>query len=191
MDLKDEEMRSLIKGAFLHDVGKIGVRDSVLLKPGSLTPEEFEETKQHVQHGLDIVKRSQWLADAAPLVGSHHEKYDGSGYPAGRKGEEIPKVARIFAIADVFDALTSKRPYKETMGYLKAMEIISRNRGSHFDPEILDIFERIAPDLYKTYAEMGDETLRSKMKQLGAGYFLSDLGRSFNESMSGIEIKKK
>lgn len=177
--LKDDEMQSLIKGAFLHDVGKIGVRDSVLLKPGSLTPEEFEETKQHVQHGLDIVNRSIWLADAAPVVGGHHEKYDGSGYLEGRKGGEIPRVARIFAVADVFDALTSKRSYKETMGCLAAMEIISRDRGSHFDPEILDVFVSIAPDLYKTYALMDDETLRNKMKQLGTRYFLPVPDSSF------------
>jgi HD-GYP domain-containing protein (c-di-GMP phosphodiesterase class II) len=187
--LKDNEMRALIKGAFLHDVGKIGVKDSVLLKPGSLTSEEFEETKQHVRHGLDIVNRSIWLADAAPVVGGHHEKYDGSGYPEGRKGEEIPKIARIFAVADVFDALTSKRPYKETMRCESAIEIIFRDRASHFDPEILDVFLRIAPDLHKTYAEMAEETLRIEMKHLGARYFLSDLGGSFNESMSRNEIK--
>ncbi|MBN1548454.1 MAG: HD domain-containing protein [Syntrophaceae bacterium] len=170
--LEDDEMRSLIKGAFLHDVGKIGVRDSILLKPGSLTPEEFEETKQHVRYGLDIVSRSVWLADAAPIIGGHHEKYDGSGYLEGLKGKDIPRVARIFAVADVFDALTSKRPYKETMGCMEAVESILRGRGSHFDPDILDVFVKIAPELYETYAELDDKNLISSLKQLGAGYFL-------------------
>jgi HD-GYP domain-containing protein (c-di-GMP phosphodiesterase class II) len=170
--LKDDDMRSLIKGAFLHDVGKIGVRDSVLLKPGSLTPEEYEETKQHVRHGLDIVGRSTWLTDAALIVGGHHEKYDGSGYPEGRKGKEIPLVARIFAVADVFDALTSKRHYKENMGWAEALEIISHGRGSHFDPEVLDTFNDIASDLFETYGIMDDTHLRSNMIILAAGYFM-------------------
>ena len=172
MNLKDDEMRSIIKGAFLHDVGKIGIRDSILLKPGILTHTEYEETKQHVRHGLDIVSRSTWLADAASIVGGHHEKFDGSGYPDGRRGREIPLAARIFAIADVFDALTSKRPYKETMTFAEAVDIIQRGRGSHFDPDILDVFVKIGPELYKTYAEMDDANLTLSMKMLGAGYFL-------------------
>ena len=170
--LQDDDMRSLIKGAFLHDVGKIGVRDSVLLKPGSLTPEEYEETKQHVRHGLDIVGRSTWLTDAALVVGGHHEKYDGSGYPQGRKGKEIPLVARIFAVADVFDALTSKRHYKENMGWAEALEIISHGRGSHFDPDVLDIFNDIASELFETYGVMDDTNLKSNMIKLAAGYFM-------------------
>ena len=172
--LKEAEIRSLIKGAFLHDVGKIGVRDSILLKPGSLTPEEFEETKQHVRHGLDIVSRSVWLDDAAPVIGNHHEKYDGSGYLEGRKGMEIPRVARIFAVADVFDALTTKRPYKDTMGWREALAIMAGDRGSHFDPEILDVFAEIAPELYETYGTMDDNALKNSMIKLGARYFLPD-----------------
>jgi len=172
--LKENEMRSLIKGAFLHDVGKIGVKDSILLKPGNLTPEEFEETKQHVRHGLDIVGRSTWLADAALIVGGHHEKYDGSGYPEGRKGKEIPMVARIFAVADVFDALTSKRHYKENMGCTEALAIISRNRGSHFDPEVIDVFSEIASELFETYGVMDDINLKNNIIKLGSGYFMFD-----------------
>lgn len=184
MGLKDEEMRSLIKGAFLHDIGKIGVRDNVLFKPGSLTPEEFEETKQHVRHGLDIVNRSTWLVDAALIVGGHHEKYDGSGYLDGRKCHEIPKVARIFAVADVFDALISKRPYKETMECAEAVEIISRDRGRHFDPEILDVFLKIAPEIYATYAAMDNAKLKTSMIELGSGYFMPDFGKVFERTES-------
>lgn len=171
MGLADDEIRSLIKGAFLHDVGKIGIRDSILLKPGSLSAEEFAEMKQHVRHGLDIVGRSAWLSDAAPVVGSHHEKYDGSGYLEGRRGKDIPRVARIFAVADVFDALTSKRPYKEALGYEESLEILARGRGSHFDPEILDVFVNIAPSLYDTYAGRDDDKPRGDMRRLATGYF--------------------
>ncbi|HPJ96774.1 MAG TPA: HD domain-containing protein [Syntrophales bacterium] len=169
--LQDDDMRSLIKGAFLHDVGKIGVRDSVLLKPGSLTPGEYEETK-HVRHGLDIVVRSTWLTDAALIIGGHHEKYDGSGYPQGRKGREIPLVARIFAVADVFDALTSKRHYKENMGWAETLKIISHGRGSHFDPDVPDIFNDIASELFETYGIMDDTNLKSNMIRVAAGYFM-------------------
>jgi HD-GYP domain-containing protein (c-di-GMP phosphodiesterase class II) len=171
--LTDGEMRSLIKGAFLHDVGKIGITDSILLKPGNLTEAEFREMKQHVRHGLDIVGRSAWLKDAAPVVGGHHEKYDGSGYLEGKNGSGIPKVARIFAVADVFDALTSKRPYKEAMGFEESMRILDKGRGSHFDPEILDAFARIAPGLYDAYAGRDDSGPRDDLRRMGAPYFFN------------------
>ncbi|HPR54032.1 MAG TPA: HD-GYP domain-containing protein [Deltaproteobacteria bacterium] len=171
LGLPDDEMRSLIKGAFLHDVGKIGVRDGILLKPGNLTDGEFEEMKQHVRHGLDIVSRSSWLSDAAPVVGGHHERYDGSGYLEGRRNGDIPRVARVFAVADVFDALTSKRPYKEAFAFEDAMRIIVGGRGTHFDPEILDAFEKIAPTLYETYAGRDDGKPRGDLRRMGSPYF--------------------
>ena len=119
-------IRILIKGAFLHDVGKIGIRDNILLKPGRLDEEEFEEMKRHVNHGLDIISKSAWLNEASAVVGSHHEKYEGNGYPAGLKGEAIPVLARIFAIADVFDALTSHRPYKKPLSYEETIDILMK-----------------------------------------------------------------
>ena len=115
-------LQSLIKGAFLHDVGKIGIADHILLKPGKLDAVEFAEMQKHVAHGLDIVGRATWLSDAAAVVGCHHEKYDGGGYGSQLQAEAIPLIARIFAIADVFDALTSQRPYKEPLSYETAME---------------------------------------------------------------------
>jgi HD-GYP domain-containing protein (c-di-GMP phosphodiesterase class II) len=108
--LEAERVRTLIKGAFLHDVGKIGIRGHILHKPARLDPDEFRIMQTHVDHGLDIVRRSRWLTDPQAVVGGHHEKYDGSGYPRGIAGESIPIEARIFAIADVLDALTSRRP---------------------------------------------------------------------------------
>lgn len=171
MGLGEGEVRTLIKGAFLHDVGKIGISDAILLKPSDLTPEEYEEMKRHVGHGLDIVKRSAWLRDAALVVGGHHEKYDGTGYLARTGREAIPRVARIFAIADVFDALTSKRPYKEAFGFEKAMEVMEKGRGTHFDPEILSAFARVARPLYEAYANRSDAGLRTELRTVGAPYF--------------------
>lgn len=145
-------MRGLIKGAFLHDIGKIAIPDAILLKPGRLTPEEFEIMKTHVDHGVEIARRSAWLADAVDVVQYHHEKYDGSGYRAGLAAEDIPITGRIFAIADVFDALASKRPYKEPMPLDKALAIIADGRGSHFDPSLVDSFLAMAPELYAACA---------------------------------------
>jgi HD-GYP domain-containing protein (c-di-GMP phosphodiesterase class II) len=171
--LSGDEMRGLIKGAFLHDVGKIGVRDSILLKPGDLTEDEYREMKQHVRHGLDIVSRSSWLRDAAEVVGCHHERYDGSGYLEGLRGRDIPKVARIFAVADVFDALTSRRPYKEAFSVEDSMRILEQGSGSHFDPEILDAFLQIAPSLYGSYAGKDDSVPRDDLRRMGAPYFFT------------------
>jgi HD-GYP domain-containing protein (c-di-GMP phosphodiesterase class II) len=169
-----EEMRALIKGAFLHDVGKIAVSDAILLKPGKLTAEEFEIMKTHVAHGIDIVSRSPWLDDARPVVAGHHEKYDGGGYPLGLKGEAIPAGARIFAVVDVFDALTSRRPYKAAMPFAQAMTILEEGRGRHFDPAALDAFARIAPDLYHRFSALTDTEeagLREMLLETTRKYF--------------------
>lgn len=164
-------VRSLIKGAFLHDVGKIGTSDNILLKPGKLDEQEFEIMKEHVQHGLDIVERSEWLADAASVVGFHHEKFDGSGYNENRSARDIPLNARIFAIADVFDALTSERPYKKPFEFDKAMQILSEGSGSHFDPELIGAFREIAEPLHREYANRDDEKPRSDLASLVDEYF--------------------
>lgn len=169
--LNPEQIRSLIKGAFLHDVGKIGIRDDILLKPGRLNEDEFNVMKMHVDHGLDIVARSKWLDDAIEVVGSHHEKYNGSGYPSGKRGQHIPIGARIFAIADVFDALASQRPYKEPFSFQETMQILEEGRGSHFDPKILDGFSAIAKRLYQNYCGRDDPGLREELDELVKRYF--------------------
>jgi HD-GYP domain-containing protein (c-di-GMP phosphodiesterase class II) len=169
-------MRSLIKGSLLHDVGKIGVRDRVLLKPGKLDREEFEEMKLHVRHGLDIVGRSRWLADAMPVVECHHEKMDGTGYPAGLNGETIPLLARIFAIADVFDALTSQRPYKKAFSYDEAMSIMREGRGTHFDPRLFDALSEFSRELFDTYARDESGRAREDAAALIDRYFGTTLG---------------
>lgn len=164
-------IRSLIKGAFLHDVGKIGILDSILLKPGKLDDEEFAVMKTHVAHGLDIIARSAWLADARDVVGCHHEKVDGSGYPAGLAGEDIPLNARIFAVADVFDALVSRRPYKEPMSLDQAMAVLEAGRARHFDPAVLDAFTRIAGPLYRDLHGKPDDEVEAEMRALVFHYF--------------------
>jgi HD-GYP domain-containing protein (c-di-GMP phosphodiesterase class II) len=173
--LPEDEIRALIKEAFLHDVGKIGIRDSILLKPSRLSSEKFKEMCEHVRHGMDIVSSSIWLSDAAPVVGSHHEKYDGSGLLEKRSNGDIPRVACILAIADVLDTLLSKRSCKDAMGYEKTMNNLIEGRGTHFDPEILDIFIKIAPILNETYANRDDGKPTNDLKQINASYFGSDV----------------
>ncbi len=168
--LSQDLIRTLIKGAFLHDVGKIGISDNILLKPGKLTEEEFEHMKRHVNHGIEIVEQSTWLKDAIDVVKCHHEKYTGGGYPYGLKDESIPIVARVFAIADVFDALTSERPYKSPMPFEQAMEILAKDRGTHFDPNLLDVFNTIAKPLYEEVAICQVETLRESLEFITRQY---------------------
>jgi HD-GYP domain-containing protein (c-di-GMP phosphodiesterase class II) len=169
--LSREKMRRLVMGSFLHDIGKIGISDNILLKPGKLTGEEFDEMKTHVRHGLDIIGKYEWLADAVDVVGCHHEKYDGTGYPEGIKGEEIDIGARIFAIADVFDALTSRRPYKEPFSFEKAMGIIGEGGGRHFDPRLVVIFKGIAQKLFDETNATAEEDLEKTLNEIVAEYF--------------------
>lgn len=175
MGLSAQEIRSLIKGAFLHDVGKIGIPDHILLKPGALNDAEYRVMQSHVDKGLDIIRRSRWLTDAENVVGSHHEKMDGSGYPNGLVGSETPVAARIFAAADVFDALTSRRPYKEALNLETAMAIIREGRGSHFDPDVLDCFEAVAPGLFEAYSDQSETRLRQELEQISEAYFRQDV----------------
>ena len=174
LGLEIKDIQALIKGAFLHDVGKIGVPDHILLKPGKLNDEEYAEMKKHVAHGLDIVRRAAWLADAEAVVGYHHEKYGGGGYDGQLKADAIPLVARIFAIADVFDALTSRRPYKSSLTYAASMEILEQGREAHFDPRLLDAFAAIAPPLHDALTACDDDRLRQELQHLVTRYFRRD-----------------
>ena len=143
------EMSNLIAGSFLHDVGKIGIEDNILRKNAKLDKQEFLRMKEHVLIGIDIIAKADWLHGAREVVEFHHEKYDGSGYMRGLAGEQIPVNARIFAIVDVFDALCSERPYKEAMRLEQVIEIMTEQRGKHFDPKLLDKFIGLAPTLHK------------------------------------------
>lgn len=132
----------LLNASPMHDIGKIGIPDHILLKPGKFEPDEWEVMKQHAQMGADILEGedSDLLGMAREIALTHHEKWDGTGYPNGLKGEDIPLVGRICAIADVFDALTSERPYKKAWSVDDAINLLQENRGTHFDPAIVDAF---------------------------------------------------
>jgi HD-GYP domain-containing protein (c-di-GMP phosphodiesterase class II) len=171
MGLSEAAVRSLIKGSFLHDVGKIAIPDAILLKPGKLDDGEFSEMKTHVVHGLDIIAASGWLKDAADVVGGHHEKVDGTGYPHGIGGDGIPLAARIFAIADVFDALTSERPYKKPMPVDRTMAILEEGRGRHFDARVLDAFRTIMPQVHDEVGRRGDGEVEAVAGELLGRYF--------------------
>lgn len=171
--LSREDTLNLITGAFLHDVGKIGIRDPILLKPGKLTPQEFEIMKTHVTLGVNILNKSSWLSGACDVAHFHHEKYDGSGYPDGLKGEDIPLNARIFAIADVFDALTSVRPYKESWTVHDAITALEQGRGSHFDPRLLSVFVSIAPALYREVTSIEEYRMIAMVQHCISRYFLA------------------
>jgi len=164
-------IKALIKGAFLHDIGKIAIPDKILLKPGKLTSEEFEIMKTHVLHGYEIIKNNDFLKDAIDVVLYHHEKFDGTGYMKGLKGEEIPINARIFAVADVFDALTSKRPYKEPFSFEKSLQIIKGDRGKHFCPVVVDVFEKIGENVYKEMKNSTPENLKHLISEIIKLYF--------------------
>lgn len=142
----------------MHDIGKIGISDGILLKPGKLDNEEFAVMKKHTLIGFNILydESDAILKKAAIIAKEHHEKWDGSGYPDGKKGEEIDLGARITAIADVFDALTSERPYKEAWSVERAVELITSSKGSHFDPNIVDIFLKKLDDIVTIKREYGD-----------------------------------
>lgn len=165
MGFREAGMQSLIAGSFLHDVGKIGISDNILLKPGRLTPEEFAVMRTHVAQGEDIVKGMGWLDGAHDVVSGHHEKWDGTGYPRQLAGEAIPLAARIFAVADVFDALCSRRPYKEPMSFEQAMAILEKDTGSHFDPGVMKVFQPMARVLYDRLAGCEESALRDLLTE--------------------------
>ncbi len=137
---KDEQLTHVYRGALLHDVGKIGISDSILKKPGKLTAEEQVEMQKHPQLAYDLLFPIEYLHPALDIPHYHHEKWDGSGYPKGLKGEEIPEIARIFAIVDVWDAMTSDRVYRKGMPQDEVVQYIRDNRGVHFDPKVVDTF---------------------------------------------------
>ena len=142
MGLSAADIRQISLAATMHDVGKIAVPDAILLKPGALTPEERREMEKHADRGRRILggSESPVMRLAAEIAGSHHERWDGAGYPHGLKGEAIPQAGRIVAVADVFDALTTERPYKQAWSPERARAFLQENAGSHFDPSVVEAF---------------------------------------------------
>ena len=157
MGLSQTELIALEQGALLHDIGKIGVRDSILLKRGPLTADEWVEMREHINHGLRIISGIDFLKGAAPVVGQHHEKYNGSGYPHGLRGEQIHINARIFAVADAVDAITSDRPYHKARSFEDAVEELLRCAGTHFDPEIVKVFMSMPLTTWRELRERAGE----------------------------------
>ncbi|HXH51671.1 MAG TPA: HD domain-containing phosphohydrolase [Terriglobia bacterium] len=136
----NEQLKTIARGSYLHDIGKIGIPDSVLLKQGKLTAEEMAIMQTHVRIGYELLSRIPFLSSAAEIVLAHQERYDGAGYPQGLMGEEIPLGARIFAIADTLDAMTSDRPYRQALPFETARDEITRESGKQFDPDIVRVF---------------------------------------------------
>ena len=163
--LTDSNIQMLFKSAPLHDIGKVGIPDRILLKPGRLTPEEFEVMKTHTTLGRDAISHAEralgtdveFLRIAKEIAYSHQEKWDGSGYPQGLVGEDIPLVGRIVAVADVFDALTSARPYKQAWPLERAREFLLEHSGSHFDSTCVDAFMQAWPEVLVIRERFQDE----------------------------------
>jgi putative two-component system response regulator len=158
MGLRADECELLLMASPLHDIGKIGTPDHILLKPGRLMPDEFEIMKQHTVIGANILQHSESpiLQAGAQIALSHHEKFDGSGYPNNLKGRDIPLFGRIVAVADVFDALTSERPYKKAWELDRALALIREGRGAHFDPECVDAFLDVLDGVLEIKAKYQD-----------------------------------
>lgn len=171
VDISRQKIAELVIGAFLHDVGKIGISDSILLKPGKLTVDEFEIMKTHVLLGIEIVADNSWLEGAKQVIRHHHERFDGDGYPDRLAGESIPLTARIFAVADVFDALTSVRPYKSAMSCQDALTIVCEKSDGHFDPRIVAVFSEIAKPLYDRFGQQCESELHDELRQVVAHCF--------------------
>lgn len=143
LGMDDKQIMHLRRGALLHDMGKIGIPDTILHKPTPLTDEEWSIMRQHPKHAYDMLYRVEYLRPALDIPYCHHEKWDGTGYPRGLKGEEIPMPARLFAIVDVWDALTSNRPYRPAWSEAETLMYIREQSGEHFDPQVVDLFFRV------------------------------------------------
>jgi putative nucleotidyltransferase with HDIG domain len=165
MNLGPLELKNIARGAYLHDIGKMGVPDSILRKTGPLSEPETHFMRTHCQRGYDILARVHTLREAAEIVLSHQESFDGTGYPRGLKGEEIPLGARIFAVADTLDAMTSDRPYRKATSFEQARREIREYRGTQFDPRVVDV-----------YLSVPDSTWVELRGRIAEGFSLSALG---------------
>jgi len=149
LGISSEDLVHIRRGALLHDIGKMGIPDQILLKPGPLTEEEWEIMKKHPVYAWELLSSIRYLRPALDIPYCHHEHWDGTGYPRGLKGEEIPLSARIFSVVDVWDALTSDRPYRPAWTREKALEYIKEQAGHHFDPQIAERFLELLQEFSK------------------------------------------
>ena len=163
MDLPQERVRIIARGAFLHDVGKMAIPDAILRKPGRLSPEEQAIMREHALLGYQMLRKIPFLAEASDIVYSHQERYDGSGYPRGLRGDQIPLGARIFAVADTFDAMTSDRPYRAAQSIPSGRREIERHSGKQFDPEVVKTFLAIPEHIWtELRSEIETQTARRR-----------------------------
>lgn len=169
--LHGSRMQELIAGSFLHDVGKIGIPDAILLKPGRLNEDEMVVMRTHVGMGEDIVIGAGWLEGGRAVVAGHHEKWDGTGYPRGLAGEDIPLVARIFALVDVFDALCARRPYKEPMSLDAALQVLTEGAGKHFDPHLVKVFAGLTQHIHRTIVNTSEDEARALLEIMVRKHF--------------------
>jgi len=153
MNVGEADLRQIARGAFLHDIGKMAIPDSILRKPGPLTPEETEVMRTHCDIGFKVLERIPFLTEASEIVLAHQEKYDGTGYPRGLKGDQIPLGARIFAVADTLDAMISDRPYRRALPLQTAKDEIQRHGGTQFDPRVVEVFLSLPDSLWMELRE--------------------------------------
>ncbi|HET7626935.1 MAG TPA: HD-GYP domain-containing protein [Bacillales bacterium] len=156
MGLSEEQLVSMARGALLHDIGKIGIRDDILLKPGPLDGQEWQIMKSHVTIGANMLASIDFLKPSLPIIQYHHERWDGKGYHSGLSGEDIPIGARIFALCDTYDAITSDRPYRKRQSHEEAVQEIKRCRGTQFDPAVVDAFLSISKEEWQALANVSD-----------------------------------
>jgi diguanylate cyclase (GGDEF)-like protein/putative nucleotidyltransferase with HDIG domain len=193
LGLTGAELEGVNTGALLHDIGKLGVPEYVLLKPGRLTDEEFAKIKKHPEIGASILDPVEFPWPVLPVVKYHHEKWDGTGYPEGLKGEEIPLTARILAVGDVYDALTSTRSYRNAWSHEKAIAVIKKDSGTHFDPVIVEAFLQIIEDVVAEMAKDGEGPLAqhatsNKPATSKAAQAVRDIQRSSSELWALYEV---
>jgi putative nucleotidyltransferase with HDIG domain len=148
MSVSPEQIKVIARGAFLHDIGKMAIPDDILRKPGKLSPEEQEVMREHCARGYNMLRKIPFLSESAEIVYTHQEHHDGSGYPNGLRGSEIPIGARIFAVADTLDAITSDRPYRKARSFDVARQEILRCSGTQFDPGVVEVFLKIPNELW-------------------------------------------
>ena len=177
MGLPQERVRVIARGAFLHDIGKMAIPDAILRKPGRLSLEEQATMREHAFRGYQILRKIPFLHEAADIVYSHQERYDGSGYPRGLRGDQIPLGGRIFAIADSFDAITSDRPYRAAQSIASGRREIERNAGKQFDPEIAKVFLELPERLW--------QDLRTEIQNQGANRRIPVARRKHPEAAQG------
>ena len=189
----DEKTKELIeKAATLHDIGKIGIRDSVLQKEGKLTPEEYAHIQEHVKitHNiLDNICMTDDFREITEIACSHHEKYDGSGYYRHLKGEDIPYGGRILAVADVFDAITSKRHYRDKMPIKNVIDILIKDSGTHFDKSLVDVFLKITADkIVKVFLTENHSSFKSEDAEILSRYTLMDIYNVTSDQKGIVEL---